>query len=296
MSIKERFKYLTILFIAICLISCGGGDDDGGTPPPDSTPPPVDTNPPDNNDPNPPSEGYESATSYAGMTMVWSDEFDGTSLNSDDWNLQTGDHGWGNNEWQNYTQSATSMEDGILTIKANKDGDNYTSARINTQGKVTFKYGRIDVRAALPEGQGVWPAIWMLGESFATDGWPFCGEIDIMEMIGGQGRENTVHGTVHWDSNGHASYGGHTTLNSGTFHDKFHVFSIVWDADKIEWYLDDVQYHVIDITPADLSEFHAEFHFLMNIAVGGNWPGYPDASTTFPQYMYVDYIRVFQED
>src|SRR5690606_32101876 len=120
--------------------------------------------------------------------------------------------------------------------------------------------------------------------------------IDIMEMIGGSGRENTVHGTVHWDNAGdHASYGKGYTLSSGTFADKFHVFSIVWNESSITWYVDDVQYNVIDISVPELSEFQNEFFFIMNVAVGGNWPGNPNSSTVFPQQMKVDYIRVFQE-
>jgi beta-glucanase (GH16 family) len=135
----------------------------------------------------------------------------------------------------------------------------------------------------------------MLGKNFPTVGWPASGEIDIMEMIGGSGNESTIHGTVHWDNAGsNASYGGNTTLASGTFADEFHVFGIEWDSTAIRWFLDGVQYHVIDITSAGLSEFQEEFFFIFNVAVGGNWPGSPDGSTLFPQRMLVDYIRVFQ--
>jgi beta-glucanase (GH16 family) len=135
----------------------------------------------------------------------------------------------------------------------------------------------------------------MLGENFGSVGWPASGEIDIMEMIGGNGRENTVHGTVHWDNNGqYASYSQGNTLNAGTFADEFHVFSIVWNETSITWYRDDIQFNVVDITPAALSEFKNEFFLIFNVAVGGNWPGSPNTSTVFPQHMIVDYVRVFQ--
>jgi len=155
----------------------------------------------------------------------------------------------------------------------------------------------VDIRAALPKGQGIWPALWMLGSNFDTVSWPACGEIDIMEMIGGGGRENTVHGTVHWQNEGkHAQFGGKTTLPSGTFSDQFAVYSITWDATSIRWFVDNKQYHVIDTTPAELDEFRRNFFFIFNVAVGGNWPGSPNTTTTFPQHMIVDYVRVFQSN
>jgi beta-glucanase (GH16 family) len=232
--------------------------------------------------------------------LVWSDEFDGISLNLSNWTYEigTGSNGWGNNELQYYQEANTKLEEGYLiisAIKESKSGSSYTSSRIITKGKKSFKYGRVDIRAVLPEGQGIWPALWMLGENIGTVGWPKCGEIDIMEMIGGAGRENTTHGTVHWDNAGsYAMYGGDTTLVSGTFNDEFHVFSIVWNQNEIRWYVDGEEFHVIDITPAGLSEFHENFFFIFNVAVGGNWPGSPDISTEFPQDLIVDYIRVFQ--
>jgi beta-glucanase (GH16 family) len=202
-----------------------------------------------------------------------------------------------------YQKANTTVADGYLFIEARKEskgGKEYTSSRIITRDKVSIKYGRVDIRAALPKGQGIWPALWMLGSNFSTVGWAKCGEIDIMEMIGGgSGRDNRVYGTAHWyddDPGANVNYGGGTTLASGTFADEFHVFSIIWDEEKITWYLDDKQFQVIDITPDELSEFHEEFFFIMNVAVGGNWPGSPDGTTVFPQRMAVDYIRVFQEE
>lgn len=245
-----------------------------------------------------PQEGFVSAESYEGMNLVWQDEFNGTELNGENWRHETGGSGWGNNELQYYRPENTTVKDGYLIITAKKElfqGNDYTSSRIITSGKKEFQYGRIDIRAALPKGQGIWPALWMLGSDFFTTGWPTSGEIDIMEMIGGAGRENTVHGTVHWDHNGqYANYGKPSTLSSGTYNDTFHVFSIVWNETSIIWYVDDVQFNIIDITPAELSEFRNEFFFIFNVAVGGNWPGSPDASTVFPQHMIVDYVRVFQ--
>ncbi len=252
----------------------------------------------------PPSTGYVSPLTYPGYTLLWNDEFDGTSLNLGDWTHEIGDGcptlcGWGNNELEYYQPQNTSVTGGLLTIEAREEsvgGRNYTSSRIKTQTKQFFRYGRIDIRAALPRGQGLWPALWMLGESITTVGWPASGEIDIMEMIGGSGREDTVHGTLHWDVPGYASTGGPSTLGSGTYADKFHVFSIEWDSTHIRWFVDGNEYYVVDITPSHMTEFHDDFFFIFNVAVGGNWPGNPDSSTSFPQRMYVDYVRVFEAD
>lgn len=247
-----------------------------------------------------PTSGYSTPISYPGYTLVWNDEFTGTSLSAD-WTQEigTGSSGWGNNELEYYRAENTTVGEGVLTITAkeeNYNGQNYTSSRIKTQGVKSFKYGRIDVRAALPYGKGLWPALWMLGDNITSVGWPACGEIDIMELIGGGTVNNrTVYGTIHWDDGGnHASYGGSKSLSTGTFADEFHVFSIIWDANSINFLLDDVVYRTADITPAGLSEFHENFFLIFNVAVGGNWPGSPDGTTIFPQYMYVDYVRVFQ--
>lgn len=248
--------------------------------------------------------GYRTPTSYDGYTLVWNEEFVGTSLETSNWNYETGrgSSGWGNNELQYYQEENATVDDGRLTIEAREEiiqGSNYTSARLTTQGKQEFQYGRIDIRARAPYGQGLWPALWMLGSDYSTAGWPFCGEIDIMEMVGGTvagGGDNVVHGTVHWDNDGqYANYGDSKTMPE-PLANAFHVYTIIWDESQIAWYIDDVQYNVIDITPAALSEFHQPFFFIVNIAVGGNWPGSPDVTTTFPQTMDIDYIRVFQEN
>jgi hypothetical protein len=256
----------------------------------------------DEENPGIPGTGYTTPEDYEGMTLVWKDEFAGSSLNSSDWTFETGtgNNGWGNNELQYYRQENTEVRDGFLIINAKKEsfgGREYTSSRIITKDKQDFRYGRIDIRAVLPEGQGLWPALWMLGANFSTVGWPACGEIDIMELVGGTPGDSEVHGTTHWDSGGsNAKYGGKYSLNSGKFSDEFHVFTITWDESSIRWFVDDVQYHVIDTTPAELDAFRNDFFFIFNVAVGGNWPGSPDESTRFPQRMIVDYVRVFQPD
>lgn len=251
-----------------------------------------------------PDSGYSTPLSYPGYTLVWNDEFDGSEL-SDDWSheIGTGNNGWGNQELQYYRPQNTEVKDGLLIITAKEEnfgGRNYTSSRIVTEGKQSFQYGRIDIRAAVPFGQGLWPALWMLGEDFNTVGWPRCGEIDIMEMVGGPSRsdggDDKVFGTIHWDNNGQkADFGGFNRISSGRFADEFHVFTIIWDAQRISWYRDDIKFHEVDITPAELSEFHDHFFFIFNVAVGGIWPGSPNSSTQFPQKMAVDYVRVFQK-
>ena len=253
-----------------------------------------------------PTTGYVSADSYPGMSLVWEENFQGAQLDPNSWTFELGDGcdrnlcGWGNNELQYYRQENTSLVDGHLVIEAKREsigGRNYTSSRIVSQDKQTFQYGRIDIRAVMPEGQGLWPALWMLGNNISTVSWPECGEIDIMEMVGGGDKDSEVHGTAHWGNNGSAAnFGGSTSLQNGKLSDEFHVYSIEWTEDLITWYFDDVQYHAIDITPAQLSEFRGEFFFIMNVAVGGNWPGSPDNTTVFPQWMIVDYIKVFQAD
>lgn len=247
--------------------------------------------------PVPLDSGYFSALTYPGYDLVWQDEFNGSSVNSDDWTFETGGE-WFNNELQYYRTENAWVSEGVLTIEARKEnygGHAYTSSRMKTENKRIFKYGRVDIRAVLPEGQGLWPALWTLGNNIGSVGWPACGEIDIMEMVGGSGRENTVHSTLHWEENGHASYGLSYTSTGKNFHEKYHVFSIIWDETQIRSFVDDKQYFVIDITPSGLSEFHHEHFFIFNVAVGGIWPGNPDATTKFPQQMKVDYIRVFQK-
>jgi len=232
-----------------------------------------------------------------GYKLFWSDEFDSSSLNQSKWIFETGNNGgWGNNELENYTNRTQncSVQNGILTITAAKEsygGYNYTSARIKTQSKFSVKYGKIEARMKLPYGQGIWPAYWMLGDNINQVSWPSCGEIDIMELIGGQGRDNTVHGSAHWGGDYTNSY----SLASGIFANDFHVFDITWDQKSIVWHVDGISYSTLDITPAALSAFQKNFFIIFNLAVGGSWPGNPDNTSVFPQTMQVDYVRVYQD-
>jgi beta-glucanase (GH16 family) len=236
--------------------------------------------------------------------LVWSDEFDGTTLNTDIWTYEVNGDGGGNNELQYYTSDTDNLwlEDGILTIKAIKENyldKAYTSARINTNKKYMFQYGKIEARMKLPYGQGIWPACWMLGESLGTAGWPACGEIDIMEMIGGTAAgksDKTVYSTLHWFDVEHKQYGTSYTLPSGRFADAYHTFSVEWNATTLKTYCDGIQYYVINLSPEVLSEFRQKFFIILNLAVGGNWPGAPDATTVFPQTLQVDYIRVYSSN
>lgn len=244
-----------------------------------------------------PTTGYDAPMSYPGYTLVWEDNFDGTALGSH-WTheIGRGSNGWGNNELQYYRSQNTTVANGYCIIEAKQEsfsGANYTSSRMITKGAEEFKYGRIDIRAALPEGQGIWPALWMLGGNFEQVGWPACGEIDIMEVVGHE--PNKLHGTLHWaDVNGnHAEYGGFKN-STVDLSEEFNVYSIIWSENQISWQLNGINYHVININEAQFDEFRANFFFIMNVAVGGNWPGNPNATTVFPQRMIVDYIRVHQ--
>lgn len=260
------------------------------------------TNDDNNNALNIPTSGYSTPETYPGRTLIWQDEFNSNTLNTSFWTHEMGNNGgWGNNELQYYRPENTYFYDGKLIIEARQEnfsGSQYTSSRMVTKGKKEFKYGRIDIRAALPKGKGIWPAFWMLGSNFAQAGWPACGEIDIMEMIGSQ--PGTTHGTVHYGTSTatHQQRTASKTLaNNALLADAFHVFSMEWEENRIRWYLDDVQFH--EVTPATLGAgqpwpFNQNFFFIFNLAVGGNWPGSPDGSTIFPQRLVVDYVRVFQ--
>ena len=248
-----------------------------------------------------PMTGYSTPETYPGKFLVWRDEFESTNLNPASWSFETGAGGWGNNELQYYRSENTRFAEGNLVIEARKEdfsGAPYTSSRLVTKDKREFKFGRIDIRAALPEGQGIWPALWMLGSNLSSVSWPACGEIDIMELIGNE--PNRVHGTAHFGANfSQYQYKGNSKTLPGAakFSDEFHVFSIIWEQDRIRWLLDDVQFH--ELTAATVSPapypFNQPFFFIFNVAVGGNWPGSPNGTTTFPQHLIVDYVRVFQD-
>ena len=241
----------------------------------------------------------------AGYTLTWSDEFNGTSLDMTAWSAETGDGcpgvcGWGNNELEYYTTPPNnlSFQDGKLIIEAKAEaygGKNYTSSRIKTQGKKFFKFGRIDIRALLPKGKGIWPALWMLPESNVFGGWPRSGEIDLMENIGHE--PSRVYGTIHYGPGpGSTQISRNYNLPAGLFNDEFHLFSFEWEQDVMKWYVDGNLFSTVN--KADLGAnnypFNENFFFVINLAVGGNWPGAPDANTYFPQFLIVDYVRVYQ--
>ncbi len=235
------------------------------------------------------------------MTLLWSDEFDGTALDEAKWSFEIGNNnGWGNKELEYYTRSPQNcgLHDSSLVITArneNHQGCNYTSARITTKGKFSFRYGKIEARIKTPYGKGIWPAFWLLGENIGSVGWPSCGEIDIMELIGGGGtNESTVHGTIHWEENGCARHqGGHFSLAGSRLSDDFHLFGVNWDSHKILFYIDDSVYLEIPLASDALKALKNKFFIILNVAVGGQWPGNPDGTTVFPQAMMVDYVRVY---
>ena len=232
--------------------------------------------------------------------LLWSDEFTGTSINTANWGYDLGNSGFGNNELENYTSRPENarVENGMLVIEARREslgGSAYTSARLKTQGKQSFGINTwVEARIKLPQGQGIWPAFWMLGNSISTVGWPSCGEIDIMELQGQTPLRNF--GTMHWgDATGkHVSFGkiynSRSSLAAG-----FHTYAISRTGSSIKWYVDRVQYAEADISGGinSTSEFQGSFFLLLNVAVGGNFVGSPDGTTVFPQQMQVDWVRVW---
>lgn len=244
------------------------------------------------------------ATSQSCEKLVWQDEFNGTTLDLKNWSYQLGSGcpdlcGWGNNEQQYYTNSEENVrvEDGKLIITAKEDtidGFEYSSARINTKNKIDFKYGRVEARIKLPETQGLWPAFWMLSTEDKFGQWPRSGEIDIMELLGHKPTEiiGTIHTGLPWLFVGEE----YSLPDSSSFADDFNVFSLEWSPDTIKWFVNDVQYH--EITSDSLNPwepFQENFHLLLNVAVGGNFPGFTDSTTVLPQTMEVDYVRVYSK-
>ena len=249
--------------------------------------------------------------SYEGYTLRWQDEFDGAALNRDDWNVELHEPGWVNNELQSYVDSPENiyLEDGKLVLKPvetkNADGTvSYTSGRVNTQNKHDFKYGIFEARAKVPAGQGFLPAFWMMPTNENLYGqWPRCGEIDIMEVLGNDTTRS--YGTLHYGNPHNQSQAG-CTLTEGNFSDEYHTFAVEWEPDRISWYVDGVMIHTEndwysategqgEITyPAP---FDQPFYIILNLAVGGNWPGSPDETTDIAgSAFYVDYVRVYQKD
>jgi beta-glucanase (GH16 family) len=241
--------------------------------------------------------GLGDRTELEGFNLVWQDEFDGDEINSDNWTYDLGGGGWGNHELQTYTNDPENArtEDGKLIIEAIKPESGtrqYTSARLKTQGLQTFGYGRIEARIKLPTGQGIWSAFWMLGEDFPTSGWPNCGEIDILENIG---KEDLIHGTLHGPNYSGGNGVGGSYIDAEFNPQEFHVYAIEWEPDEIRWYVDDVNFNVIRSTdvPGRWVYDHP-FFIILNVAIGGEWPGPPNDKTEFPQQMVVDYVRVYE--
>jgi len=243
-------------------------------------------------------------------TLTWSDEFngpEGAQVDASKWVMETGGNGWGNDELEYYTNRSQNsfQQDGNLVIKVlpekytGADGvtRSYTSARLKTLGKFDQTYGRFEARIKIPRGQGIWPAFWMLGTDIDKPGWPACGEIDIMENIGKE--PATVHGTIHGPGYSGAQGIGspYSTPDGKAVADDYHVFAVEWEPNAIRFYVDKDLFATR--TPADLPKgakwvYDHPFFLLLNVAVGGGWPGSPDATSPYPQEMLVDYVRVYR--
>jgi len=243
--------------------------------------------------------------------LIWQDEFNarnGSPIDKSKWKAEVGGNGWGNHELEYYTDRIDNafQSNGSLVIKAIKEEftgrenvtRSYTSARLITKYTFTTAYGRFEARIKLPRGQGIWPAFWLLGNDIDKAGWPKCGEIDIMELIGKE--PSTIHGTIHGPgySGGKGLSSSHSLTRGKEFADAFHGFAIEWEPNVIRFYCDDILYKTV--TPPDLPQgttwvYDHPFFILLNVAVGGDWPGAPDETSIFPQEMLVDYVRVYQK-
>jgi beta-glucanase (GH16 family) len=240
--------------------------------------------------------------------LVWSDEFNQETLDTLNWNFQVEKAGRFNEEWQRYTNSSENayVENNQLVIRAFHETkqhgtDQYTSARLHTANKMSWKYGKISARIKLPVGKGIWPAFWMLGNSIDENGgdtpWPQCGEVDVLELYGSKDPA-VVEANIHYanEENKHEMMGAIAyQLKTANFSEDFHVFEFEWDEERFVWSVDGTDYASVAITSEDMSEFHKEFFLLLNIAVGGSHAGRPDDTTPFPQYMYVDWIRIYKK-
>lgn len=251
---------------------------------------------------NEPTIDYNAPTYWDDATLIWNDEFAGTELDTSKWKFEFGNHGWGNNEWQNYTDfGTTEVSDGTLKIIADKIGPgNYTSARLNSLA--SFTYGRMEIRAKILDhrGNGIWPAIWMLGSNIGTMGWPTCGEIDIMEYVSYS--PNEIHFSLHSNANNHKQG---TQITSGplkleTVEEEFHNYGVLWTRDYLKFYLDNPDnVKLIFMRPLASNinnwPFSQPFYFLLNIAIGGDWGGLKGVEDIiFPAVMEIDYVRVYQ--
>ena len=306
---NRRPAAVSVIF-ALVLTACGGGGS-GGIVPPIANPPPPPSPPPVNvniNDPAFTRIDNTPVTAGASSTLVWSDEFDAERLDPATWFFETGDGsqygipGWGNNEAQWYQPDNAELKDGLLVITAREaraGGKQYTSARINTKDRVAVRYGRIESRIRLPGGQGLWPAFWLLPQDNTYGTWAASGEIDIVEGVNlGAAGGNTIYGTLYFGGespdieSSSVQYQVPTDTTA-----EFHVYAVEWDETEMRWYVDDMLYAVQNAWSTASADFPApfdqSFYILLNVAVGGNFPGPPDATTVFPVTMEVDYVRVY---
>ena len=238
--------------------------------------------------------------------LVWADEFDQPDGNAPDptkWNHQQGGSGWGNGELQHYSDTTENayIQDGMLVIQTNEEymlGRDYTSARLTTQFKGDWTYGRFEIRAKLPNTQGIWPAFWLLPSRGVYGSGTAGGEIDIMEMIGSE--PNRSYGTLHFGNPPERASNSYDLPNEEDYSEDFHIFALEWEPNEIRWYVDDKLFHsatewfTSTKNASYPAPFDQNFYLIMNVAVGGTWPGSPDESSVFPQRMYVDYVRVYQ--
>jgi beta-glucanase (GH16 family) len=235
-----------------------------------------------------------------GWELLWNDEFDGEVIDRSNWTFDIGGWGWGNGEAQYYTDRSENarLEDGLLIIEARQEkveNSYYTSARLKTQGLQAFQYGRIEARIKVPSGAGLWPAFWMLGDSFDGSNWPDCGEIDIMEYVGRE--PDLIIGTAHGP--GYSGALGFSRWNRQEYDiaDDFHTFAIEWEEDQITWFYDGAEYYTLgrEIVGDREWVFNQPFFIILNLAVGGTLGGIIHPDTVFPTQLQVDYVRVFQE-
>lgn len=309
--IRCRSRVLA-LAATLAVSACGGGGgDDGGTaslPVDPSSPPPAAEININIDNPTLVLVDNAPATAGGGLDLVWSDEFDASQLDPEVWFFERGDGsqygipGWGNNELQYYLEDSARLENGLLVITAREEdvgGKRFTSARINTRDRFAFRYGRVEARMRLPGGQGLWPAFWLLPQDDVYGGWAASGEIDIMEAVnlGGAGGNN-VHGTIHfggaWPDN---QFTGSSYLVSTDATAEFHTYALEWDPTELRWYVDDVLYAMQNAWSTTggpyPAPFDQPFYLLLNVAVGGNFPGAPDSTTAFPATLEVDWVRVY---
>ena len=300
------------LLVLLAVSACGGGSGGGGETSPPVTAPPI----------APPATPVNANIANLVLTLasnlpvvlgdtlslVWSDEFDGTQLDPAVWFFESGDGGqygipgWGNNELQWYLPDSAELLDGKLVITARKEasnGKNYTSARISTVDRFAFRYGRIEARMRLPGGQGLWPAFWLLPQDNAYGSWATSGEIDVMEAVNLRvGGGNSVHGTIHYGGEwpGNVFSGNEYEVATDTTVE-FHDYVLEWDESEMRWYVDGVLYAMQNTWWTSASDFPAPFdqpfYILLNVAVGGNFPGAPNTTTVFPVTMEVEYVRVY---